>query len=101
MLSYISALCRVKKILNLKLFDGENGKRWAASVMDKQLEILCVSQFTLYHIMKGNKLDFHRTMPAARAEPFYMNLIEQLGKRYKPEFIKGEMVHLYGNLETR
>ncbi|XP_063980495.1 D-aminoacyl-tRNA deacylase 1 isoform X2 [Diachasmimorpha longicaudata] len=78
----------VKKILNLKLFDGENGKRWGASVIDKQYEVLCVSQFTLYHIMKGNKLDFHRAMSAVHAEPFYRNFIAELGKVYNPEFIK-------------
>ncbi|XP_011298303.1 D-tyrosyl-tRNA(Tyr) deacylase 1 isoform X2 [Fopius arisanus] len=78
----------VKKILNLKLFDDEKGKRWAASVMDKRYEVLCVSQFTLYHVMKGNKLDFHRAMSAAHAEPFYKNFIGELGKAYEPELIK-------------
>ena len=27
-----------------------------------KLEILCVNQFTLYHVMKGNKPDFHLAM---------------------------------------
>lgn len=35
---------RVKKILNLRVFDGDDGKRWDKSVMDKQYEVLCVSQ---------------------------------------------------------
>ena len=35
---------RTKKILNLKLFDGDDDKRWAKSVMDKEFEVLCVSQ---------------------------------------------------------
>lgn len=83
------SLRRVRKILNTKIFDGEDGKRWSASVVDKQYEILCVSQFTLYHVMKGNKLDFHRSMPGQLAEPFYNNILTELGKKYKPECIKG------------
>lgn len=57
--------------------------------MDKQYEILCISQFTLYHVLKGNKPDFHRAMPANDAEPFYKNFLNELGKNYKPELIKG------------
>ncbi|XP_034952057.1 D-aminoacyl-tRNA deacylase 1 [Chelonus insularis] len=76
------------KILNLKIFDNDTGKRWAASVMDKDYEILCISQFTLYHIIKGKKLDFHKAMPAALAEPFYKNFLLELGRKYKPELIK-------------
>ena len=50
----------VRKLLNLRLFEDEGNKRWSKSVKDLNLEILCVSQFTLYHIMKGNKPDFHQ-----------------------------------------
>ncbi|EFN82949.1 D-aminoacyl-tRNA deacylase 1 [Harpegnathos saltator] len=77
----------VRKILNTKIFD-DNGKRWSASVMDKKYEILCISQFTLYHILKGNKLDFHRAMSAQESEPFYMNFLAELRKKYSPELIK-------------
>ena len=31
-------------------------------VVQKQQDILCVSQFTLFNIMKGNKPDFHLAM---------------------------------------
>lgn len=83
-------LChRVRKILNTKLFDGDKGKKWGASVVDKKYEILCISQFTLYHVLKGNKLDFHRAMPAQESEPFYMNLLTELRKKYIPELVKG------------
>lgn len=80
---------RVRKILNTKIFTNDTGKKWSASIMDKQYEILCVSQFTLYHTLKGNKLDFHNAMPAPQSEPFYMNFLSELGKKYKPEMIKG------------
>ena len=42
-----------KKILSIRLFDDPvTGKRWDKSVKDLKLEVLCVSQFTLYHILK-------------------------------------------------
>lgn len=59
---------RARKILNMKLFDDENNKRWKKSVVDKQLEILCVSQFTLYNTWKVNLFIacfWHACMPLA------------------------------------
>lgn len=35
---------RVRKILNLRVFDDDLGQRWKKSVVDKNLEVLCVSQ---------------------------------------------------------
>ncbi|KAI4490251.1 hypothetical protein M0802_010829 [Mischocyttarus mexicanus] len=84
---------KVRKILNTKLFENGN-KKWSASVMDKKYEILCISQFTLYHVLKGNKLDFHRAMPAQESEPFYNNFLNELSKCYQPELIKGSYFNL-------
>ncbi|XP_025987437.1 D-aminoacyl-tRNA deacylase 1 isoform X2 [Solenopsis invicta] len=78
----------VRKILNTKMFDDDKGKKWGASVADKKYEILCISQFTLYHVLKGNKLDFHRAMPAQESEPFYMNFLAELRKEYVPDLVK-------------
>ena len=42
-----------KKMLSVRIFDNpENGKRWDKSVQDLGYEVLIVSQFTLYHILK-------------------------------------------------
>nr|XP_054324154.1 D-aminoacyl-tRNA deacylase 1 isoform X1 [Pongo pygmaeus] len=78
----------VRKILNLRVFEDESGKHWSKSVMDKQYEILCVSQFTLQCVLKGNKPDFHLAMPTEQAEGFYNSFLEQLRKMYRPELIK-------------
>lgn len=78
----------VRKILNLRLFEDENGKMWTKSVMDKEFEILCVSQFTLQCILKANKPDFHSAMPAELAQPFYSSILENMRSSYKPELIK-------------
>ena len=39
-----SLICRVRKILNLRLFADEKGDRWKKSLKDINGEILCVSQ---------------------------------------------------------
>ncbi|XP_072265522.1 D-aminoacyl-tRNA deacylase 1 isoform X1 [Pyxicephalus adspersus] len=78
----------VRKILNLRIFSDESGKHWSKSVMDKQYEVLCVSQFTLQCVLKGNKPDYHMAMPSEHAEPFYKDFLEQMRKVYKPELIK-------------
>ncbi len=80
---------RVRKILNLRLFEDENGRVWSKSVMDRDFEVLCVSQFTLQCILKGNKPDFHLAMPAELAQPFYNSILENMRSAYKPELIKG------------
>ncbi|KAJ8389870.1 hypothetical protein AAFF_G00113390 [Aldrovandia affinis] len=78
----------VRKILNLRVFEDENGRAWSRSVMDRELEVLCISQFTLQCILKGNKPDYHAAMPAELAEPFYNNVLEHMRTAYRPELIK-------------
>lgn len=57
--------------------------------MERDFEVLCVSQFTLQCILKGNKPDFHSAMPAELAQPFYNSILESMRSAYKPEHIKG------------
>ncbi len=105
---------RAKKILNLRVFDNPaNGKPWDKSASDLGLEILCVSQvmectvyvvynvqrglpllssvlqFTLCHVLKGNKPDFHNAMNSDYSNPMYQDFLKLLGSLYKPEAIKG------------
>ncbi|ORX79758.1 D-tyrosyl-tRNA deacylase [Anaeromyces robustus] len=79
----------VKKILNLRLFPDEEQRFWKKSVKDLDLEILCVSQFTLYAITaKGSKPDFHLAMKTEEAKVFYNKFLDKLREAYKPEKIK-------------
>lgn len=71
------------------MFEDESGKHWSKSVMDKEYEVLCVSQFTLQCVLKGNKPDFHLAMPTEQAESFYNSFLEQLRKSYRPELVRG------------
>lgn len=77
----------VRKILNLRLFEND-GKRWSKSVLDEKLEILCVSQFTLYHRLKGNKPDFHYAMQGVAAEELYNKFLDCLKSKYEADKIK-------------
>ncbi|XP_014518084.1 D-aminoacyl-tRNA deacylase [Vigna radiata var. radiata] len=80
-------ICR--KVLNMRLFTNENsGKAWDHSVMQKNYQVLLVSQFTLYGFLKGNKPDFHVAMAPQRAKPFYASLVERFRSAYNSDAIK-------------
>ncbi|KAF0982542.1 hypothetical protein FDP41_011472 [Naegleria fowleri] len=78
----------VKKIINTKLWEDDNMKPWNASVKDKNYEILLVSQFTLYHKFKGNKLDFHTAMKTEEAKTFFSQTVKHVQDQYKAERVK-------------
>ncbi|KAH7278660.1 hypothetical protein KP509_38G051200 [Ceratopteris richardii] len=80
-------ICR--KALNMRIFPNEqNGKAWDQSVMQRNYEVLLVSQFTLYGILKGNKPDFHVAMAPQLAKPFYDSLVERFRKSYVADLVK-------------
>ncbi|CAM0144421.1 unnamed protein product [Urochloa decumbens] len=75
-----------RKILNMRLFPNEKtGKAWDQS---RNFEVLLVSQFTLYGILKGNKPDFHVAMPPTKAKPFYASLVEKFQRSYSADSVK-------------
>lgn len=80
----------VKKLLSIRLFDDAAGKRWQKNVKETELELLCVSQFTLYNRLKGNKPDFHLAMQGPEASTLYNQLLEKMGQQYTPDRIKGD-----------
>ncbi|KAI9096386.1 hypothetical protein K1719_026105 [Acacia pycnantha] len=80
-------ICR--KVLNMRLFPNEStGKGWDQSVMQRNYQVLLVSQFTLYGFLKGNKLDFHVAMPPQKAKPFYASLVDRFRNAYNNDAIK-------------
>ncbi|XP_019425615.1 PREDICTED: D-tyrosyl-tRNA(Tyr) deacylase isoform X3 [Lupinus angustifolius] len=80
-------ICR--KVLNMRLFQNENnGKTWDHSVIQKNYQVLLVSQFTLYGFLKGNKPDFHVAMPPQQAKTFYASLVDRFRNAYNPDAIK-------------
>ena len=76
------------KILKLRLWSNKKEVRWAESVVDQELEVLCVSQFTLYTVLKGNKPDFHLAMEPETANKMYETFLDTLKKKYRPDKIQ-------------
>ncbi len=61
----------VKKVLNLRIFDDEEGIM-NKSLLDVGGDILSISQFTLYgNAKKGNRPSYIDAMPGAEAIQFY------------------------------
>uniref|UniRef100_A0A7N0UHV7 D-aminoacyl-tRNA deacylase n=1 Tax=Kalanchoe fedtschenkoi TaxID=63787 RepID=A0A7N0UHV7_KALFE len=80
-------MCR--KVLNMRLFTNEaTSKPWDQNVMQKSYEVLLVSQFTLYGVLKGNKPDFHVAMAPQKARPFYESIVERFKKSYREDAVK-------------
>ena len=71
------------ELLNVRLFEDENGKFWTKSASALDLGILAVSQFTLQAFLKGNKPDFHLAMGGEEAEKLFNNLVSELRAGYK------------------
>eukprot|EP00249_Psilotum_nudum_P010090 c22327_g1_i1 orf=294-764(-) len=91
-------ICR--KVLNMRIFPNDKtGKAWDQSVMQKNYEVLLVSQFTLYGVLKGNKPDFHVAMPSQLAKPFYADLVKKFSNAYREDRVKdgifGAMMQLH------
>lgn len=69
------------------MFD-DDGQRWKKSVVDKNLEVLCVSQFTLQAVLKGNKPDYHLAMGGEQSETFYQDFLNHMRTVYRTDAIK-------------
>ncbi|MBE6151859.1 MAG: D-tyrosyl-tRNA(Tyr) deacylase [Firmicutes bacterium] len=68
----------VKKIVNLRIFDDENGIM-NKSILDVGGSILSISQFTLYaNTVKGNRPSYIEALPSKEAEPLYNLFNEKL-----------------------
>lgn len=71
----------VKKIINLRIFDDDNG------VMNKSLlevggSILSISQFTLYaDTKKGNRPSYIKALTSSKSEPLYDLFNEKLREK--------------------
>ena len=70
-----------EKILNLRIFDDENGKT-NKNLFDVNGEIMVVSNFTLYANLKGtNRPDFIGSARPEKAETIYNELCAELSKK--------------------
>jgi D-tyrosyl-tRNA(Tyr) deacylase len=80
----------VKKTVNLRIFDDENGVM-NRSVLETGGEILCVSQFTLFAMTKkGNRPSYIRASKAGFAVPMYEKFTAALSDALGKEVQTGE-----------
>ncbi|HCT91582.1 MAG TPA: D-tyrosyl-tRNA(Tyr) deacylase [Lachnospiraceae bacterium] len=71
----------VRKLLNLRIFEDENGKT-NLSLRDVNGELLLVSQFTLYaNCRKGNRPSFIEAGAPEKAEALYNYIIAECQKQ--------------------
>lgn len=73
-----------RRILGIRLWE-DGDKAWAKSVTALGLEVLLVSQFTLYSILKGHKPDFHNAMPPAPAREFWAKFVAAMVSRWREQ----------------
>jgi D-tyrosyl-tRNA(Tyr) deacylase len=80
----------IKKIINLRIFDDENGIM-NRSVLDIDGELLCVSQFTLYaSTKKGNRPSYIRAAKPDFAIPMYQQFCSAMNLALGKEIKTGE-----------
>jgi D-tyrosyl-tRNA(Tyr) deacylase len=78
-----------KKLLGCKLWPNPTGTDWRHGVKQRDLEILCVSQFTLYgKLTKKHQPDYKASMKAIPAKAMYENFIDLLKSNYEADKIK-------------
>ena len=70
-----------RKVLNLRIFDDENGIM-NKSILDLNLNLLVVSQFTLYGDgRKGNRPSYVQAAKSEEATYFYEKFIEEASEK--------------------
>eukprot|EP00956_Cyclotella_meneghiniana_P013387 scaffold19324_cov58-Cyclotella_meneghiniana.AAC.1 len=78
-----------KRLLAVKLWENDSGASWRQHIKQKEYEILCVSQFTLYGTLtKKNQPDYKLAMKSIEAEEMYNSFLEMLRTGYKTDKIK-------------
>lgn len=77
-----------KKLLACKLWENENGGQWRHGVKQKNFDVLCVSQFTLYgKLSKKNQPDYKYAMKNLPASEMYSKFLEMLRENYQDDKI--------------
>lgn len=78
-----------RKILGIRLWE-DDGKAWAKSVTALGLEVLLVSQFTLYCVLKGHKPDFHNAMPPEPAKELWGKFVNAMSAAHPGKVQQGQ-----------
>jgi D-tyrosyl-tRNA(Tyr) deacylase len=78
-----------KRLLACKLWENDSGGSWRHGVKQRGLEVLCVSQFTLYGTLsKKHQPDYKLSMKSVPAREMYQNFLDMLKSNYEADKIK-------------
>jgi D-tyrosyl-tRNA(Tyr) deacylase len=78
-----------KRLLTCKLWENEAGAGWRHGVKTKGLEVLCVSQFTLYGTLtKKQQPDYKLAMKSIPAQEMYNTFLQMLKSSYEDDKVK-------------
>ncbi|KAJ5198045.1 uncharacterized protein N7498_007162 [Penicillium cinerascens] len=91
----------VNKVLKAKFWPDEDGGQWKKNVQDIEGEVLCVSQFTLYGKMKGNKPDFHDAADPQTARKVYDYFYNKMSSSYVPDKVKNGVFQAMMEVELK
>lgn len=80
-----------KRLLGVKLWPNAEGKPWKSSVVDTGGEILLVSQFTLFHRLKGNSPDWSMAMPPDAARGAYADFVASVQRQYAEDKVDSRL----------
>lgn len=89
----------VNKVLSIRLWEND-GKKWDLNLVDKGFEVLIVSQFTLYAVLKGNRPDFHNAMNPNQAIEVYQQFVQAAREKYDPSKVQTGSFGEYMNVHT-
>ncbi|KAK7196203.1 D-tyrosyl-tRNA deacylase [Novymonas esmeraldas] len=89
-----------RKILGVRVWSNDDGsKMWCRNVKEINGGVLLISQFTLMHVMKGNKPDFHHAMPPEDALVMFNALRDKLRSAYVADKIATGNFQHYMNIQ--
>lgn len=89
----------VRKILGVRIWGSEDGSKWwCRNVKEINGGILLISQFTLMHVLKGNKPDFHHAMPPEQALEMFNTMRDRLKKEYAEDKVATGKFQHYMNI---
>ncbi|KAL1902932.1 D-tyrosyl-tRNA(Tyr) deacylase [Sporothrix stenoceras] len=77
------------KVVNMRLWDDDEGGKWKKNVQDIGGEVLCVSQFTLLaSTRKGNKPSFHGALGGDEAQRLYNYFVQKVRENFAADRVK-------------